>query len=83
MTEQLVRQAIRELHIDIEPHNRQIDIQPVLEPKDESWSNAERTETTAFMVTGTNRKGDPLSVKIEADTAYPTILETLKTAWKG
>ena len=79
----LIRQAIRELHIDIEPHNRELDIAPVLSPTDTSWHNAERTETTAYMITGTNRKGDQLSLKIDAETPYPQIVEALKTAWRG
>lgn len=84
MSEHLIRQAIRELHIDIEPYNRELEINPVLTPQDkEGWANAERTETTAYLITGTNRKGDPLSLKVEADTPYPQILEAIKTVWRG
>jgi hypothetical protein len=79
----LIRQAIRELHIDIEPHNRQLDIQPVLAPTTEGWSDSKHAETTAYMITGTNRKGDPLSLKIDAETPYPKIVDQLKAAWKG
>jgi len=80
----LIRQAIRELHIDIEPHNRQLDIAPVLTPIDrEGWANADRTEISAYLITGTNRKGDALSLKIDAETPYPKIVDQLKAAWKG
>ena len=79
----LIRQAIRELHIDIEPHNRQLGIQPVLAPTTEGWSDSKHAEMTAYMITGTNRKGDPLSLKIEADASYSAILEALKKEWKG
>jgi hypothetical protein len=39
----LIRQAIRELHIDIEPHNATLDVTPVLAPQDKvGWTNQKR-----------------------------------------
>lgn len=68
MTEHLVRQAIRELHIDIEPHNKAPEITKV---------------DDRFTISGQNRKGNSYMVTISEGTPYPQILEAIRTAWRG
>lgn len=70
-TEQLIRQAIRELHIDIPPHETQLNIV------------ADTEKPGTYLVTGKNRAGNPLELSINMDADYPIILAQLKEAWKA
>jgi hypothetical protein len=70
-TLQLIRQAIRELHIDIEPHNREVEITP----------DTEKAGT--YKVTTTNRAGNPMELNINMDADYNIILVQLRDAWKA
>ena len=67
-TEQLIRQAIRELHIDIEPYNRGIAI---------------NTDDGAHKMALRNRKGDSVDVTIRDGLDYTEIYTALRTAWRG
>ena len=70
-TEQLIRQAIRELHIDIEPHNKTLNI-------------VADTETPGtYRVTGENRKGESMQLNINMDADYKIILAQLRDAWRA
>jgi hypothetical protein len=68
MTEHLIRQAIRELHIDIEPHNKAPEI---------------TVDADRITISGQNRKGNSYMVTISEGTPYPQILEAIRTAWRG
>ena len=70
-TVQQIRQAIRELHIDIEPHNVALIIEP------------DTDKPGTYKITGKNRKGDPLELSVNMDTNYPILLAQLKAAWQG
>jgi hypothetical protein len=70
-THQLIRQAIRELHIDIEPHNAVLEITTDVE------------SPGTYKVTGKNRKGEPLEINITMDAEYRSIIAQLKEAWRG
>lgn len=70
-TEQLIRQAIRELHIDIPPHETQLEIV------------ADTEKPGTYLVTGKNRKGESMQLSINMDAEYKVIHAQLKDAWRG
>lgn len=70
-TQQLIRQAIRELHIDIDPHNREVEI------------TADTEKAGTYRVASTNRSGEPFSININMDADYKMILAQIKEAWRA
>lgn len=66
--EHLIRQAIRELHIDIAPYHRAVEISKAMDGE-------------AFTVSFKNRSGDPVDVEISAEAGYPAIHELIRKVW--
>jgi ribosomal protein L21E len=67
-TESMIRQALRELHIEIEPNNRKVTI-----------TNDFDGCTVKFQ----NRKGNDTETKVQAEQDYKTVYELLRSAWRG
>lgn len=66
--EHLIRQAIRELHIDIAPYHRAVEISKAMDGE-------------AFAVSFKNRSGDPVDVEISAEAGYAAIYEVIRKGW--
>lgn len=67
-TQHQIRQAIRELHIDIEPNNRAVEVQ---------------AGDNAYRVSFRDRRGNAASVSIPTGADYKTIIGMIRTAWRG
>ena len=68
--EQLIRQAIRELHIDIAPYHRAVEISKAMDGE-------------ALTVSFKNRSGDPVDVEISAEAGYAVVHDLIRKAWIG
>lgn len=68
MIEQLIRQAIRELHIDIPPHERAFEVTKAMDGE---------AVTVAFK----NRSGDKVEVEVSTEAGYSTVYEAIRKAW--
>lgn len=79
----LIRQAARELHMDIEPYNRDITIMEIKSVAHGWTDNAEDHETTKYKVSFRNRKGDDASIDVEPEMAYAQLVESMTKAWRG
>lgn len=70
-TRQQISQAVRELHIDIEPYSREVSIEASVE------------QPGTYAVSFVNRRGEQRTVVIPMDSDYRSIIVTLKAAWRG
>lgn len=70
-TRQQISQAIRELHIDIEPYAREVSIEASVE------------QPGTYSVFFRNRKGIDSTVSIPMDADYRSILLAIKDSWRG
>jgi hypothetical protein len=69
MMEQLIKQAIRELGIDIQPHSRVVGIN--------------RQPAGDYLVAFKDRHGEATSLLIDNGVAYPQIVEAIKKQWRA
>lgn len=70
-TRQQISQAIRELHIDIEPYSREVSIEASVE------------QPGTYSVSFRNRQGNDATVSIPMDADYRSIIVAIKDAWRG
>lgn len=70
ITRQQIIQAIRELHIDIEPYSREVSIEASVE------------QPGTYTVNFANRRGEQRTVVIPMDSDYRSILVALKDSWR-
>jgi hypothetical protein len=68
-TEQLIKQAVRELGIDIQPHERVVTM--------------DRQPAGDHLVAFVDRHGEHTSILIADAMPYPQILDTIKKAWRA